>query len=288
MAKVVVGVTGGIAAYKAAALVRELGRRGHSVRVMMSEAATRFVGPVTFTGLTGSSPVVDLWDPAYEGEVHVELAGWADAIVIAPATANVMARAAQGMADDVVTTTLLCFDGPTVVAPAMHHRMWNHPATQRSVASLRADGVHFAGPVDGPLASGESGVGRMADPETIANTLDSVVGAALRPHDLAGKTILVSAGGTREDLDPVRYLGNRSTGKMGYALARQARARGATVILVSAPTDLPKPAGVERVDVRSAREMETAVTARRAEVDAVIMAAAVADYRPRDIAQHKL
>jgi phosphopantothenoylcysteine decarboxylase/phosphopantothenate--cysteine ligase len=284
MAKVIVGVSGGIAAYKGVLLVRELMRRGHAVRVVMTPSATRFVGPVTFTGVTGTPPVVDLWDPSYAGEVHVELAAWAEAAVVAPATANVMARAAHGIADDALTATLLCFDGPVVFAPAMHHRMWRHPATQRNAARLTGDGASLVGPVEGPLASGETGMGRMSDPEAIADGVE----AALAPRDLEGLRLLVSAGGTREDLDPVRFLGNRSSGKMGYALAERAARRGARVTLVSAPTSLPEPPGVEVVHVRSAREMEAAVVARREAVDAVVMAAAVADYRPSETAAHKL
>ncbi len=288
VAKVIVGVGGGIAAYKAALLVRELGRRGHTVKVVMTRAAQRFVGPVTFTGLTGEAPVVDLWDPSYAGEVHVELAAWADGLVVAPATANLMARAAHGIADDALTATLLCFDGPRVFAPAMHHRMWDHPATARNVATLAADGVRLAGPVSGPLASGESGMGRMAEPETIAEALEAALSDGRPADDLAGRHVLVSAGGTREALDPVRFLGNRSTGRMGYALAERAAARGARVTLVSAPTALAIPPGVDRVDVTSALEMKAAIDAARDGADAIVMAAAVADYRPSERADDKL
>ncbi len=277
------GVSGGIAAYKAALLVRELMRRGHAVRVMMTGAAARFVGPVTFTGLTGEPPVLDLWDASHAGEIHVDLAAWADVLVVAPATANVMARAAAGLANDVVTATLLCFSGPIVLAPAMHTRMWSSPATQRNVSLLRQDGVILVGPVEGALASGEVGLGRMAEPSAIADAVDRVSSA----RDLEGVRLLVSAGGTREDLDPVRFLGNRSTGKMGYAIAERAARRGADVTLVSAPTSLPTPAGVERVDVYSARDMEAAIS-ERGDVDVVVMAAAVADYRPADVAADKL
>lgn len=280
--RIVVGVSGGIAAYKAALLVRELMRRGHEVRVVMTEAATRFVGPVTFTGLTGEPPVVDLWDPSYAGEVHVELAEWADAIVVAPATATTMARAAAGIADGALGATLLCFDGPVVMAPAMHTRMWRSPATARAVARLAEDGVAMVGPEEGPLASGDVGLGRMSEPAAIADAVDAAVGAP----DLAGATVVVSAGGTREDLDPVRFLGNRSTGKMGFAIAERAARRGAKAVLIAAPTDLPTPRGVERVDVRSARDMDEAVWAR-GDADAIIMAAAVADYRPAEAAEHK-
>jgi len=282
--KVLVGISGGIAAYKSALLVRELMRRGHEVRVMMTAAAARFVGPVTFTGLTGEPPVLDLWDATRPGEVHVDLAEWADVVVVAPATANLMARLASGVANDVVTATLLCFSGPVVIAPAMHTRMWASPATQRNVRQLRDDGHSCVGPTRGALASGEVGLGRMAEPDVIADAVESVVSNA---RDLEGVRVLVSAGGTREDLDPVRFLGNRSTGKMGYAIARRAARRGAHVVLVSAPTTLDTPAGVERVETRSARDMQAAVSAR-ADVDVVIMAAAVADYRPAEAAPDKL
>ncbi len=284
MAAIVVGVGGGIAAYKAVVLVRELMRRGHDVKVAMTAAAQRFVGPITFTGLTGEAPVVDLWDSRYAGEVHVDLAEWADAVVVAPATANVMARVAHGITDDPVTATLLCFDGPVVFAPAMHDRMWRRPSTRRNVERLVADGARIVGPVVGPLASGEIGMGRMAEPEDIAAAIEE----ALSPPDLAGMTIVVSAGGTQEDLDPVRYLGNRSSGKMGFALAERAARRGARAVLVSGPSALPDPPGVEVVRVRSALEMEAAITARRGEADAIVMAAAVADYRPASPAEHKL
>lgn len=284
MANIVVGIGGGIAAYKAVVLVRELLRRGHAVRVVMTDAAQRFVGPVTLTGLTGEAPVIDLWDARYAGEVHVDLAAWAEAIAVAPATANLIARMAHGITDDALAATLLCFDGPVVVAPAMHHRMWRHPATQRNVAQLAADGARVVGPVEGALASGENGLGRMVEPDQIADAVD----AALAPRDLAGRTILVSAGGTQEELDPVRFLGNRSSGKMGVAIAERAARRGARVTLVSGPTALADPSGVEVVRVRSAREMEAAITARRGEADAIVMAAAVADYRPLAAAAHKI
>src|SRR5690606_12432288 len=225
-----------------------------------------------------------LWDARYAGEVHVELAAWAELIVVAPATANLLARMAAGITDDALTATILCFDGPVAVAPAMHHRMWRHPSTQRNVARLVGDGVHVVGPVEGPLASGEVGLGRMIEPEALATAVEGL----LAPRDLDGRTILVSAGGTHEALDPVRFLGNRSSGKMGYALAERAAKRGARVILVSGPTALAEPAGVELVPVRSAREMEAAITARRAEVDAIVMAAAVADYRPASESEQKI
>jgi phosphopantothenoylcysteine decarboxylase / phosphopantothenate---cysteine ligase len=281
----VVAIGGGIAAFKAVELVRELGRRGAEVRVAMTPSATRFVGPVTLTGLTGRPPVVDLWDPAYAGEVHVELGEWADAVVVAPATMNLMARAAAGMADDAVLATVACARGRVVYAPAMHTRMWASPATARVVHQLEADGAVLVGPVEGPLASGELGMGRMAEPPAIADALEGALSGA---GDLGGRSVLVTAGPTHEDLDPVRFLGNRSSGRMGYALARRAAARGARVVLVSGPSPLPDPPGVETVRVRSALDMHAAVMARRNATDCIVMAAAVADYRPAQAAPGKI
>jgi len=279
--KVVVGLTGGIAAYKAVELVRELGRRGATVRTVMTESACRFVGPVTLTGLTGTPPVIDLWDSSYSGEVHVELGAWADAMVIAPTTMNTLAKLAAGHADDALSATAACMSGPILVAPAMHSRMWFRASTQRNVELLRRDGLHFVGPVSGPLASGEIGVGRMAEPVAIADALDALLSES---NDLEGRRILVSAGPTIEDFDPVRFLGNRSTGKMGFAIAVAARDRGATVTLVTGPVELPDPPGMTVVRVRSALDMHRAVTERatREHSDAVIMSAAVADYRPAE------
>lgn len=282
--KIVVGVTGGIAAYKSVELVRELGRRGAEVRVVMTHSAERFVGRVTFTGITGRPALVDLWDPSYPGEVHVELGAWADLLLVAPATAHFLSRAANGSADDLLTATLLCTNAPVAVAPAMHHRMWKHDATQANVATLAARGVHFIGPVHGALASGEEGLGRLADPLAIADA----AAALLEPKkDLTGRTIVVSAGPTYEDLDPVRFLGNRSTGKMGFAVAARASARGARVVLVAGPVTLTAPPHVERVDVRSALEMRDALVAASASADAVVMTAAVADYRAVEVATEK-
>ncbi|MBX7197544.1 MAG: bifunctional phosphopantothenoylcysteine decarboxylase/phosphopantothenate--cysteine ligase CoaBC [Sandaracinaceae bacterium] len=289
---IVLGVTGGIAAYKAAYVARELLARGAEVRVAMTHTATKLVGPLTFTGLTGTPPVTDLWDPSYAGEVHVDLARWADAIVVAPATANVIARLAHGLAEDPVSATALCFDGLLLVAPAMHHRMWQHPATTANVATLRARGTHLVGPVFGKLASGDEGVGRMSEPLAILDALTASL-APTAPRDLAsldleGVRLLVSAGPTFEALDPVRFLGNRSSGRMGFALAERARDRGARVTLVRGPVALPDPRDVEVVNVRSALEMEAAITARREQLDAIVMAAAVADFRPREIAADKI
>ncbi len=283
--RIVLGITGGIAAYKAAYLVRELVRRGAEVRVAMTPSATKFVGPMTFTGLLGAAPIVDLWDPSYAGEVHVELAAWADAVVVAPATANVIARMAHGLADDVVSATLLCFDGPVLVAPAMHHRMWSHPATTANVKLLGERGVSFAGPVFGKLASGEDGVGRMSEVAAIADALTT---ALAKGRDLAGLRLLVSAGPTHEALDPVRFLGNRSSGRMGFAIAERARARGAEVTLVAGPVALADPPGITTLRVRSALEMEAVIVPRADGLDAIVMAAAVADFRPRDMAADKI
>lgn len=276
--QIVVGVGGGIAAFKAVELVRELQRRGARVRVAMTAAATRFVGPVTFTGLTGTPPVVDIWDASYAGEVHVELAAWADALVLAPATANLLARAAHGLSDDAVLATLRCTDAPLVFAPAMHDRMWRSPPTQRALALLRADGATIVGPVHGQLASGELGMGRMSEPTAIADAVAfRLEGERL---DLQGLHVLVSAGPTVEDLDPVRYLSNRSSGRMGYALAERAVRRGARVTLVSGPVSIAPPSGCEVVPIRSAVELQQAIAERLSELDVVVQTAAVADYRP--------
>jgi phosphopantothenoylcysteine decarboxylase/phosphopantothenate--cysteine ligase len=282
--RIVLGVSGGIAAFKAVALARELLARGAELRVVMTSNAARFVGPITFTGLTGRPPVIDLWDPSYAGEVHVELSSWADAMVVAPATANVLARAASGIADDALTATLSCMAAPVLFAPAMHHRMWQARATQRAIEQLARDGARRVGPVHGALASGEQGMGRMSEPGEIADALEGLFGA----RDLAGMAVLVSAGPTVEDIDPVRFLSNRSSGKMGYAIAARAAARGAQVTLVSGPVSLSPPPGCELLPVRSAREMHAAITGRSASMDAVVMTAAVADYRPLASTEHKL
>jgi phosphopantothenoylcysteine decarboxylase / phosphopantothenate---cysteine ligase len=283
--RIIVGVGGGIAAFKAVMLVRELLARGAELRVVMTKSAVRFVGPVTFTGITGRAPVIDLWDPSYAGEVHVELSAWADALVVAPATANLLARAATGMADDALLATLSCMDKPVLYAPAMHQRMWKAGGTQRSVAQLGKDGAQFVGPVHGKLASGEQGMGRMSEPGEIADALAQLLSASA---DLAGLKLLISAGPTQEELDPVRFLSNRSSGQMGYALAERAVARGAQVTLVSGPVSLSAPRGVTLLNVRSALEMHAAIMKERERSDAIVMTAAVADYRPAQSAQQKL
>ena len=278
------GVGGGIAAFKAVELVRILTKRGVDVRVAMTHAGTQFVGPITFAGLTGEPAITDLWDPEYAGEVHVELGAWADLIIVAPATANLIARAAHGMADDAVLATLACSKGKVVFAPAMHTRMWLSNATQRNVESLRAQGVAFVGPERGPLASGEVGEGRMAEPDTIA---DAALAHIARDGARRGQTIVVTAGPTREAIDPVRFLTNRSSGKMGYAIAREAAREGAEVILISGPTHLESPKDTTRIEVTTALEMRDAVHRYLRDADVLIMAAAVSDYRPERVTQHK-
>lgn len=283
--RVVVGLGGGIAAFKAVQLVRELMARGAEVRVAMTQAATHFVGPITFAGLTGRPAVTDLWAKDYAGEVHVELGEWADAVVIAPATMNLLARAAAGQADDAVLATLACAHGEIFFVPAMHHRMWTHPATQRNVELLISRGATVLGPVTGPLANGEIGVGRMMEPLDIADALELQL---TRANDLQGARFLISAGPTHEDLDPVRFLGNRSSGRMGYAIATRALRRGADVTIVSGPVHLSPPSGAEVIPVWSAREMHEAIMTRFDSFDVVIMAAAVADYRPATRAGQKI
>jgi phosphopantothenoylcysteine decarboxylase / phosphopantothenate---cysteine ligase len=290
--RVTVGVSGGIAAYKAAELVRVLQRRAVEVHVVMTESATRFVQPLTFAALTAHKVVTNLWDEsgstegAYESSIeHIGEAQWAEALIVAPATANILAKFAHGIADDFLTTMYLATQAPVLVAPAMNVNMWNHAATQANLDLLRERGVRVIEPGTGDLACGMVGTGRMAEPEAIA---DAVLGALDRRNDMAGEVVLVTAGGTREALDPVRFIGNRSSGKMGYALADAARNRGAKVILVSGPTALHPPARCEVVRVTTADEMRNAVLDRMKEATLVVKAAAVADYRPMSIAGHKL
>lgn len=286
--KIVVGVCGGISAFKAVEVVRELGRRGALVRVVMTHNAQRFVGALTFAGITGQPAVTDLWDSNFPGEVHVELSRWADAVVVVPATANVIAKLANGLVDDALTATLSCARTPVLVAPAMHEQMWSAAANQRNVARLRETGVHLVGPVHGALASGEVGMGRLMEPVAIVDAIATVFGSPSTTRDLEGRTVLITAGPTQEDLDPVRFLSNRSSGRMGYALAERAQARGANVILVSGPVSIPAPAVSELVQTRSAQQMHDAVMARRETVDVIVMTAAVADYRPVTVADDKI
>lgn len=295
--RVTVGVSGGIAAYKSAELVRALQRQAFEVHVVMTEAACRFVQPLTFSALTGHKVITSLWDDSgaaegsYEagsvqnGIEHIGEATWADALVVAPATANVLAKFAHGIADDFLTTMYLATQAPVLVAPAMNANMWEHAATQANLEILRQRGVRVVEPGTGDLACGMVGAGRMAEPDAIA---DAVLDALGRRHDLAGEVVLVTAGGTREALDPVRFLGNRSSGKMGYALADAAQSRGAKVILISGPTALHAPSHCELVKVTTADQMRQAVLERMTEATMVIKAAAVADYRPVSFSDHKL
>lgn len=280
-------VGGGIAAYKALELVRRLRDGGAEVQVAMTAGAQHFVTPLSFQALSGQPTRTTLWDSAAEQAMgHIELARWADRVIVAPATADLMARLAHGLADDLVTTLCLATTAPIMLAPAMNHRMWQHPATQSNLATLRARGVQVIGPNDGPLAEGESGPGRLSEPHEIVAALAGQAAAQV-PQDLAGLKVVVSAGPTYEDLDPVRYLGNRSSGKMGFAVAASAARRGARVTLVAGPVQLPTPAGVDRVDVRSAAQMHAAVFAALP-ADIYIGAAAVADYTPREPAANKI
>ncbi len=275
---VVLGVTGSIAAYKAADLASKLVQAGAQVDVVMTSAAQEFIGPTTFAALTHRPVTVGLFQSNSELNIdHVALALRADAVVVAPATANTMAKIRLGIADDPLGATVLATNAPVVVAPAMDAHMWDHAATARNVEVLRSRGVKFAGPVEGRMASGLSGKGRMAEPAEIVQHVRAALG---ENGDYAGREVVVSAGGTREPLDPVRYLGNRSSGKMGYALAEAARDRGAAVTLVSGPTALHDPVDVEVVKVETAGEMQGEVVASSREADLLVMAAAVADFRP--------
>ncbi len=278
------GVTGGIAAYKAVHLARLLTQAGASVQVVMTPAATRFVGPDTFTALTGRPVKSDVFEDV-ETILHVRLAHEADLAIVAPATANMLAKMALGMADDLLSSTLLEATCPLVVAPAMHTGMYQHPATQGHLRVLTERGVAIVGPATGSLAAGDEGVGRMSEPGDILAAAEAALGAG---GDLAGKRVLVTAGPTYEPIDPVRFIGNRSSGKMGYAVAREASARGAVVTLVSGPVALPDPPGVRVVRVETAEEMGRAALSWADAVDAVVMAAAVADWRPAEEAPGKL
>jgi phosphopantothenoylcysteine decarboxylase/phosphopantothenate--cysteine ligase len=290
--RVTVGVSGGIAAYKAAELVRALQRRGMEVHVVMTEAATRFVQPLTFAALTGRKVISTLWDESEDNEAtyestieHIGEAQWTEALVVAPATADILAKFAQGIANDFLTTMYLATRAPVLVAPAMNVNMWQHPAVQANLDILRQRGVRVIDPGTGDLACGMVGAGRMAEPEAIADVVFQSMG---HRNDLAGETVLITAGGTREALDPVRYIGNRSSGKMGYALADAAQSRGAKVILISGPSALHPPARCEVVRVTTAEEMRKAVLELMVEATMVIKAAAVADYRPVNVSEQKL
>jgi phosphopantothenoylcysteine decarboxylase/phosphopantothenate--cysteine ligase len=290
--RVTVGVTGGIAAYKAAELVRALQRQALEVHVVMTEAACRFVQPLTFEALSGHKVITGLWDEAgtpegaYDSSIeHIGEAQSTEALVVAPATANTLAKFAHGLADDFLTTLYLATTAPVLVAPAMNVNMWEHPATKANLEILRQRGVRVIEPGTGELACGMIGAGRMAEPEAIA---EGVLNALGRRHDLAGEVVLVTAGGTREALDPVRFLGNRSSGKMGYALAEAAQARGAKVILITGPSSLYPPSHCEVIKVITAEQMRQVVLERMKEATLIIKAAAVADYRPLTVSEQKL
>ena len=283
--RIVLGVTGGIAAYKSAELVRLLVKQGAEVHVAMTEAGTRFVTQVTFQALSGHTVFTDQWDARMANNMpHIDLTRGADALLIAPASADVMAKLAHGLADDLLSTLTLARDCPLLLAPAMNRQMWQNPATQRNVATLRADGVTLLGPASGEQACGETGAGRMLE---AAEILDALI-AFFQPKPLAGRKLLLTAGPTFEAIDPVRGITNLSSGKMGFALARAARDAGAEVTLVCGPVSQPTPRGVTRVDVVSALDMHAAVMERVASQDVFIGVAAVADYRPQLAAEHKL
>ena len=282
---VVLCVTGGIAAYKAADLTSKLRQAGAAVRVLMTESATQFISPMTFETLSGYRAVVDTFDRNFAWEVeHISLAKAADVFVIAPATANVIAKAAHGIADDMVTTTLLATKAPVVIAPAMNTGMYDNPVTQQNLQTLRERGFHIIDPAAGRLACGDTGRGKLPDTPTLMHGIEQ----AITPQDLRGQRVLVTAGPTQEAMDPVRFLSNHSTGKMGYAVAARAAMRGADVTLVSGPTALDTPEGVQRVDIVSARDMYDAVISRADRQDMIIKAAAVGDYRPAETASEKL
>jgi phosphopantothenoylcysteine decarboxylase / phosphopantothenate---cysteine ligase len=280
--RVLLGVTGGIAAYKAALVARLLVHAGATVDPVLTRGAERFVGTATFEGLTGRRARSDVWEDI-PGETHVALGRAADVALIYPATAHTIAKLAGGLADDLLTTTLLAATCPLVVAPAMHTEMWEHAATRANVATLRERGVRLVGPASGTLMGGDVGAGRLVEPEEALAAVVEAVGGGRPAQDLAGRRVVVTAGGTREPLDPVRYLGNRSTGKMGFAVADAARRRGAQVDLVAANAALPTPDGVTRHDVTTALELRDAVLGLLADADVVVKAAAVADFRPATV-----
>jgi phosphopantothenoylcysteine decarboxylase / phosphopantothenate---cysteine ligase len=289
VSSIVLGVSGGVAAYKAALLLRVFTEAGHDVRVVPTPGALQFVGAATFEALSGNPVTTDVWSDVPE-VAHVRIGQNADLVVVAPATADLLARAAMGRADDLLTATLLTASCPVVFVPAMHTEMWLHPATQDNVATLRRRGAVVLPPAVGRLTGPDSGPGRLPEPGDIA-ALAAVVlerGADVLTADLGGRRVVISAGGTREPLDPVRYLGNRSSGKQGWALARVAAARGAEVVLVAANVDLPAPFGVRVVPVGTAEELRAAMLAETAGADVVVMAAAVADFRPESVAAAKL
>ena len=283
---IVLGITGSIAAYKAADIASKLTRAGASVEVVMTDSATRFVAPLTLRSITGRPVVTDMFELASEFSIeHIALAEVADVVVIAPATANIIAKLSAGIADDMLACTVLATKAPIILAPAMNVNMFENPITQENLSKLKARGFTIVDPACGRLASGKIGLGRLAEVDEIIATINQVLG---RSGDIAGKRIVVTAGGTQEPIDPVRHIGNRSSGKMGYAVAEAARDRGAVVLLITAPTSLPQPAGIEVVRVRTAAGMKEAVAEAVAQADVLIMAAAVADYQPQSVAEAKI
>ena len=277
--RVLLGVTGGIAAYKACELTRQLSALGAEVQVVMTESARQFITPLSFQALSGRAVRTELFDTAAEAAMgHIELARWADLVLIAPASADFMARLAHGLAADLLTTLCLATAAPLLLAPAMNRLMWTHAATAFNYAQLLDRGVRWVGPADGEQACGETGVGRMAEPDQIVQSVLCLLGAS--PGPLAGRRVLISAGPTYEDIDPARFIGNRSSGRMGFAIAEQAQRLGAETVLIAGPVSLPTPQGVRRLDVRSASQMREAVLREVVGQDIFIAAAAVADYRP--------
>lgn len=285
--KIVLGVTGGIAVYKAVDLVSRLRKQGAEVRVIMTEHAQQFVTPLTFKEISGNKVAVSMWEANQEFNVeHIALANWADAFVVAPATANILAKMANGIADDLLSTTLLAAQAPIIVCPAMNTGMYQNPITQENIAKLEAHGVTVMPPAVGYLACGVSGPGRLPEPQQIVEFIDDFF--AKKDGDMVGMKVLVTAAGTREPIDPVRFVGNRSSGKMGYAIAQAAAQRGAEVLLVTGPSALAIPPNVKGVKVETTNEMLEACMEAYGKMDVVIKAAAVADYRPRDVADQKI
>jgi phosphopantothenoylcysteine decarboxylase/phosphopantothenate--cysteine ligase len=283
--RILLVVSGGIAAYKTPELVRALVKAGHSVRCVLTDAARQFVAPLALQAVSGESVRSALFDLGEESRIsHIELADWAELVLVAPASADFLAKLAHGLADDLASTLLLATRAPVLVAPAMNVNMWGHPATQANVATLRARGVRTLGPEAGELACGWEGLGRMSEPAEIATQVELL----LAPKSLAGVRVVVTAGGTRESLDPVRAITNRSSGKMGFALAGEAALRGAECVLIAGASALPTPPGVRRVDVGSALEMRAAVLREQGQAQIVVMAAAVADFRPASPAERKI
>ena len=283
--RIVLGVTGGIAAYKAVETASRMKKAGADVRVIMTRAACSFVTPLTFREITGTPVTTTMWGEPHHHVEHIALAEFAELVLVAPATANFIAKAATGIADDMLTTCVLATRAPLFIAPAMNTGMWENPITQENVARLTARGIEIIPPAVGQLACGTTGAGRLPEPVEIVRVVEEYFA---RAQSLAGRRILVTAAGTEEALDPVRFLGNSSTGRMGFEVAAEAARRGARVVLVAGPTNITTPAGVRRVNVRSARDMYAAVLTEYDAVDAVVKAAAVADYRPAETAEHKI